>query len=216
MNKTTPEPIGITAILADFQRRFGVNNLSGSKSQRAGKIDSEKVELESRTSSVVALPAQKHFDASITMYIERQGQEIEVEVEIAKFYRGKNPGAHPNDPAFDDDKVVLGKAVVIGLAKNAERHSHEEGTDSSGQNSEQASPARAVKRVVSVRATCILDLDSPSFPPSDYERKQCGCKHCLADLPPDFYHPGQEIKLTPAEQLKAEMLVWDLVYENKT
>lgn len=43
----------------------GQNNLSGSKSQPAGKVDSEKVEPESRTSGVVAPPAQNLFIANI-------------------------------------------------------------------------------------------------------------------------------------------------------
>lgn len=33
-----------------------------------------------------------------------------------------------------------------------------------------------------VRKTCILDCDSPSFPPGDDERRQCGCESCLSTL----------------------------------
>lgn len=29
---------------------------------------------------------------------------------------------------------------------------------------------------------CILDLDSPSYPPTDEEREQCGCRACLDEL----------------------------------
>lgn len=29
---------------------------------------------------------------------------------------------------------------------------------------------------------CILEVDSPSYPPSDDERRQCGCQMCLKDL----------------------------------
>lgn len=32
------------------------------------------------------------------------------------------------------------------------------------------------------REDCILDLDSPSFPPEMEEYRQCGCKYCLAAL----------------------------------
>lgn len=31
-------------------------------------------------------------------------------------------------------------------------------------------------------AACILDCDSPSYPPSDYERIQCGCAQCSSDV----------------------------------
>jgi dCTP deaminase len=33
-----------------------------------------------------------------------------------------------------------------------------------------------------VRKNCILDCDSPSFPPGDDERLQCGCQSCMNDL----------------------------------
>lgn len=33
-----------------------------------------------------------------------------------------------------------------------------------------------------MREVCILDCDSPSYPPDDDERRQCGCALCLADL----------------------------------
>ena len=29
---------------------------------------------------------------------------------------------------------------------------------------------------------CILDCDSPSYPPDNYERFQCLCKLCIKDL----------------------------------
>jgi hypothetical protein len=30
--------------------------------------------------------------------------------------------------------------------------------------------------------TCILEVDSPSYPPPDVERRQCGCDQCRRDL----------------------------------
>lgn len=39
-----------------------------------------------------------------------------------------------------------------------------------------------------MRKNCILNCDSPSFPPSDYERRQCGCENCLKDLSPAPVH----------------------------
>jgi hypothetical protein len=32
------------------------------------------------------------------------------------------------------------------------------------------------------RETCILDCDSPSYPPETDEYQQCGCRSCLAEL----------------------------------
>lgn len=33
----------------------------------------------------------------------------------------------------------------------------------------------------SKRVKCILNVDSPSFPPANDERLQCGCKQCLKE-----------------------------------
>jgi hypothetical protein len=33
-----------------------------------------------------------------------------------------------------------------------------------------------------VRPTCILEVDSPSYPPTDDELRQCGCALCLRSL----------------------------------
>lgn len=33
-----------------------------------------------------------------------------------------------------------------------------------------------------MRAVCILDLDSPSYPSTTEEYQQCGCKDCLQYL----------------------------------
>lgn len=41
--------------------------------------------------------------------------------------------------------------------------------------------------------SCILDCDSPSFPPSDFERRECGCPSCMRDL--------RNTKMYPTENL---------------
>lgn len=48
---------------------------------------------------------------------------------------------------------------------------------------------------------CILEVDSPSYPPDDDERKQCGCDSCLHDLkliPADVVANGLLIPWNPA------------------
>ena len=44
-------------------------------------------------------------------------------------------------------------------------------------------PYRADERDARGRSSvCILDCDSPSYPPTDKERRECGCATCLAEL----------------------------------
>lgn len=41
---------------------------------------------------------------------------------------------------------------------------------------------RCADQIPIPRATCILDCDSPTLPPSNQERMQCGCVNCRKDL----------------------------------
>ena len=41
--------------------------------------------------------------------------------------------------------------------------------------------ARCIRRI---EGRCILDCDSPSFPPDDYERRLCGCRTCVPSKKP--------------------------------
>ena len=41
--------------------------------------------------------------------------------------------------------------------------------------------ARANEIVTHYRKNCILDCDSPSYPPEDDEYRQCGCRSCAKE-----------------------------------